>query len=163
MLACSVVTVFLGAFLAFWILFGNIKHNYQSSFFDNTIFPKAVAIEYNDDYFSHVDKMLENQRKLFDQINKDFEKFMNISPAPSSFMFSGNTKTNNQSSVNIKTEESKDLYKITVDLKPFNNDEKKVDLNVKDNIITISANYQSKNKNEFSSSHFYQSQHSLQN
>jgi len=156
-LAGSVVAVFLGAFLAFWILFGNVHKHYQTSFIDNGIFPRAIAMDNPDDYFPRIDKMIENQQKLFNKINKDFEELMNVNPAPSGFMFLGSNKINNQNSASIKTEESKDSYKITVDLKPFNNDEKNVDLKVKDNIISISANYQSKDKNEFSSSHFYQS------
>lgn len=72
--------------------------------------------------------------------------------SPSGFMFIGN---NNQNSASIKTEDLKDSYKITVDLKPFNNDKKNIDVKVKDNIVSISAQYQSKDKNEFSSSQFY--------
>ena len=36
-------------------------------------------------------------------------------------MFSGNNDANSENSTSIKTENLKDFYKITVDLKPFNN------------------------------------------
>lgn len=155
-LLSSVLAVFVGTFLAFWILFGNIN-NYHKAFSNSLIIPEAFAAENTIKNISDIDKVIEQQIKFFDKINKDFEELMNIKPVPSGYIFLGKNKINNQSQTSIKTEELKDKYRITVDLKPFNNDEKNVDLSVKDNTISISANYQSKAKNDFNSSHFYQS------
>lgn len=156
-LLSSVLAVFVGAFLSFWVLFGNINNNYHKVSNDSLIIPKVFATENTINDISDTNKVIEQQVKIFDKVNKDFEELMNIKPVPSSYMFIGKNRINNQSQTSIKTEELKDKYKITVDLKPFNNDEKNVDLKVKDNTISISANYQSKAKNEFNSSHFYQS------
>jgi len=150
-LVSSVLAVFLGAFVAFWAIFGNLQKNYHTSFFDRNMVTGV------DDSFAQMDKMFEHQQKMLDRINKDFDDLMNNNQSHSGFMLLGNHGTGAENSASIKTEEQKDFYKITVNLKPFNKDGKNVDVKVKGNTVSISAKYQSKDKNEFNSSQFYQS------
>ena len=150
----SVLAVFAGAFFAFFAVFGNIHKNYQTSFFSDRFIP--ITIANRNDSLPQFDKIFEKQQKLVDEINKDFDNLMNQNLVPAGFMFLGHNNTGYGDSTGIKTEEMKDCYKITVDLKPFNKDEKNVDVKVKDSTISISAKYQQKDKSKFSSSQFYQ-------
>lgn len=88
---------------------------------------------------------------------KQSEDFMNQPPMPADFMVFGNSFLNAGNVTSIKTIETKDSYLIKINLKPFNNDPKNVDVKVKGKHISISANYKSKNENQSSSSQFYQS------
>lgn len=94
------------------------------------------------------EKIMEQQEEFFEKFNHNFDDFIEYSPAGASFISMNNT--------GLKTEETKDAYKIMVDLKPFNNDEKNVHVKIKGNTVHISAEYNSKDKNNFSSSQFHQ-------
>lgn len=91
------------------------------------------------------------------QIVKQNEDFMNQPPMPANFMVFGNSFLNAGNVTSIKTEETKDGYLIKINLKPFNNEPKNVDVKVKGKHVSISANYKSKTQNQSSSSEFYQS------
>lgn len=91
------------------------------------------------------------------EMAKQTEDFMNQPPMPADFMVFGNSFLNAGNVTSIKTIETKDSYLIKIDLKPFNNDPKNVDVKVKGKHVSISANYKSKTKNQSSSSEFYQS------
>lgn len=95
------------------------------------------------------EKMMEEQEEFFDKMEDNFVDKMGTPPGQAHFIHINNT--------GLKTQETKDMYKIIVDLKPFDNNQKNVDVKIKGNSITISAKYESKNKNDFSSSQFYQS------
>lgn len=94
------------------------------------------------------EKMMDEQEEYLEKFNHDFDELVEHSPARGSFISINNA--------GLKTEETKNMYKIIVDLKPFNNDEKNVIIKVKGNTIHISAQYKSKDKNEYSSSQFHQ-------
>lgn len=142
LLISIVLAAFLGAFAASVFVFGNRQPAPPAGFGPAYIGDKPMM----------PDEILEHQKKLFDnfeKINDDIENVVEHSPAGAGFVFVNNK--------GLKTEETKDAYKIIVDLKPFNKDEKNVDVKTLGNSIIISANYKSKDKNEFSSSQFYQS------
>ena len=94
------------------------------------------------------EKMMEQQEDYFEKFNHDFDELVEHSPARGSFISINNA--------GLKTEETKDMYKIIVDLKPFNNDEKNVNVKTHGKTVSISAQYKSKDKNEYSSSQFHQ-------
>lgn len=96
--------------------------------------------------------LTQKQKSIGFSENQVFQKEVSIKNSGKS-LFQFDTKNYS----NIKTEETNDFYKITIDLKPFDNDSKNVNIKVKNNKVTISAQYQLKNKNEFNSSQFYQS------
>lgn len=87
----------------------------------------------------------------------DMDKhFINQKPIPLDYPIFGNTLLNAGNVTSIKTEETKDGYKIKVNLKPFNNDPKNVDVKIRGKKVSISAQYKSKTKEESSSSQFFQ-------
>lgn len=94
------------------------------------------------------EKIMEQQEEFFDKFNHNFDDFVEHTPAGASFIAMNN--------IGLKTEETKDAYKISVDLKPFNNDEKNVQIKTHGKTVTISADYKSKDKQNFSSSQFHQ-------
>lgn len=94
------------------------------------------------------EKIMEQQEEFFEKFNHNFDDFVEHTPASASFIAMNN--------IGLKTEETKDAYKITVDLKPFNNDEKNVKVNVHGKTVSISAEYKSNDKEDFSSSQFHQ-------
>lgn len=94
------------------------------------------------------EKMMAQQEDYFEKFNHDFDELVENSPTRGSFISINN--------FGLKTEETKDMYKIIVDLKPFNNDEKNVIVKVKGNTLHIKAQYKSENKHEYSSSQFHQ-------
>lgn len=153
LLLAVVVTIFFSIFFSFWFFFGRNKNQEYINPENNV--PTAV-INANDS-FKQMNKMIENQQKYFDQINQNIDDSTTQGNRSANFLFAGNNLLNMENSASIRTEELKDSYKITVNLKPFNNDPNNIDLKVKGNRITISAKYKSKNKNEFNSSQFYES------
>lgn len=83
-------------------------------------------------------------------------QFINQQPIPVDYPIFGNTLLNAGNVTSIKTEETKDGYKIKINLKPFNNDPKNVDVKIKGKKVSISAQYKSKTKQGTSSSQFFQ-------
>lgn len=57
----------------------------------------------------------------------------------------------------IHMEQGKNDYKIMIDLRPFDNDEKNLDIKTEDNILTIAGRSVKKNKNKEQISRFQQS------
>lgn len=100
------------------------------------------------DQLAEQEKIIEQQEEFFDKFNHNFDDFVEHTPAGASFIAMNN--------VGLKTEETKDNYKISVDLKPFNNDEKNVDVKTHGRTVSISAEYKSNDKQNFSSSQFHQ-------
>lgn len=94
------------------------------------------------------EKIMEQQEEFFEKFNHNFDDFVEHTPANASFIAMNN--------IGLKTEETKDAYKISVDLKPFNNDEKNVDVKTHGRTVSISAEYKSNDKQNFSSSKFHQ-------
>lgn len=153
LLASTVIAAFVGAFAASFMI--NLGGRPAKPYF----FPHMVERPLHSDLdpgfgggMEQNEKMLEDQEKMLDKLDDSLENSMEegIEHAArhGGFFFMRTS--------GLKTQETKDLYRIIVDLKPFNNDMKNVDVRVKGKNITISAKYKSKNKNEFSSSQFYQ-------
>lgn len=94
------------------------------------------------------EKFIEQQEEFFEKFNHNFDDFVEHTPANASFIAMNN--------IGLKTEETKDAYKITVDLKPFNNDEKNVKVKIHGKTVSISAEFKSNDKQNFSSSQFHQ-------
>jgi len=90
-------------------------------------------------------------------INKQRKNLTNQEPSATDFPIFGNNLLNVGNVTSIKTEETKDGYKIKIDLKPYNNDPKNVAVKIRGRNVSISAQYQSKNKQGASSSKIYQS------
>src|SRR5574344_158175 len=89
----------------------------------------------------------ENIKNIMDEQNDEMEDFQksfftqNSNPENSGFMFFGNPNT---ISGTIRTEENEKNYKISVNLKPFNNDIKNVKVKVGKHRVTISAHAKDK-------------------
>lgn len=139
----SFIAFFLGSFFAFQAIFGNFEKN-SSSF---------TGI---DDSFSQMDKMIEEHQKILDQFNKDIDHFMNKNNTSSGIVIIDNQGIKTINSAIVSSEETKDSYRILVDLKPFNKDEKNIGIKVKNKTVQISAQYKSKDDNKFNYSQFYQ-------
>lgn len=147
------IAIFLGAFLAFYLIFGNMatyRYSYNSSAMAEDIFKDQQK------QFDELNKQFDHQFDL--QVNQAFNPQFKTFPDDNHFVSSiiqlDNIKT---SGVGIKTEDDKDFYKIIINLKPFNNDEKNVKVAVKNNRIDISAKYENKDKKSLNSAYAYQS------
>lgn len=144
LLVTIVVTIFVSIFFSFWFFFGDKTP--KNNFPNDIATPDFAGVN---EQFDQINKIISDQQKAIENFNKDFNNTINQKPFLGLF--------NNQSgAVNVQSEELKDKYKITVSLKPFNNDEKNVNVKVKGKEVTISAKYQSKEKNKTNSSEFLQ-------
>lgn len=140
LLLATIVTVFLSIFFSFWFFVGS-KMPPKS---DIIMQPSSPSMSIPaDNSFKQIDEMMNQQQKQFDILHREFLNF------GSSKMF--------KDAPNILSEETKDGYKIKVNLKPFNNDSNNVKVDVDDNVVRISAKYELKNKNKLNSSEISQS------
>lgn len=153
MLICLIIAVFLGAFSAFYTIFGYLPNYNHLKLSSNTI-PKIESK--TEIPFSQVDKMIENQQKFINNLNEDFQNYMSQS-FPQNPLVSNNTMFMQNVSANFELKELKEAYQIKINLKPFNNDEKNVNVKINGNKIAVSAKYQSKSQNAANESNFYQS------
>lgn len=148
LLLSTVIAAFLGAFAASWYFHTNFEHSYN---------PMMRPISRGfDKSFNNVEKMIERQQDVFDEdidngLENDMDDMVEHAPMSLNFAYMSNN--------GLKTSETNDAYKVTVDLKPFNSDEKNIDMKVKGNSLYISAKYKSKGQHEFHSSQFYQVLH----
>ncbi len=147
LLASTVAAALIGSFLASLIIFNKPQ--------DNTIIgisqlpphmrsghPPMPAD------FDDADKMIEAQEEFFDKAEDAIEHMYERRMKNARFVFVSNT--------GIKTVETNDAYKITVDLKPFNNDINNVKVKVRGNKAFVNAHYNNDNKNEYSMSQLQQ-------
>jgi len=153
LLASMVLTIFLSVFFSFWFFFGHHLKPRPNHFAVAMIPNPALTNDMNAS-LEEVNKMMESQQKIIDKMNRDFANPMVEGPNHSVFI--NDNMFNPQNSVSITSEEFKNQYKITINLKPFNNNEKNIKVDVKDNTVTISADYKSENKKKYSSSQLYQ-------
>lgn len=120
------LSAFLGAYLAVYYIVDQVRHEYYSPFMR----------------FDNLDKVFREQEKAFD----DFEKTtMNF-----------NVEMLGKTPVNIETIKNDDVYKVIIDLKEFNNDEKNIKLDVKQDRLSISGESLKKDKNSQSEYSFSQ-------
>lgn len=143
LLASTVIAVFLGSFTASLIIYGN--HRQPCPSMEGIQIPPVDFVN----LVKQHQKMIEQQSEVFDKMQDDVEDLMEHTPKYASFGFMSNAGLNVQ--------ETKDMYKIIVDLKPFNDDMNNVDVKIKGHNVIISAHYKSKNKDDFHSSEVYQS------
>lgn len=143
LLASTVIAVFLGSFIASLFIFGGQKRQYNQ--FDVMPLPPVDFAN----VMEHHRKMMEQQEEIFDKMSDDIEDRMEKTPNYSSFGFMSNA--------GINIQETKEMYKIIVDLKPFNRDVKNVDVKISGHNAIVSAKFKSKNKKDVRSSEVYQS------
>ena len=101
--------VFLGSFLAFYVV---------ADWHFKRMFDPAVQMRQMDRMIQNdarrMDKFIQTQGRQIRRMEQKSENFINITREP-------------------------DKYKITVDLRPFDNNENNVEVTAKDNILTINA------------------------
>lgn len=94
------------------------------------------------------EKMIEEQDELLDKAEDNFEDMMEHVPTPARLVL--------VSSGGIKTEEMGKAFKVIVDLKPFNNDEKNIKVSTHGDKIFVVARYKSDKNGEFNSAQLHQ-------
>lgn len=154
LLVSTLIAAFLGAFIASFAIYKMIMPpppppfgpHLDASFVMNGVRPPSPK-DLNE-AFERNEKMVEQQEEFFDKFNDEVEDSFKHMPNTARFVYVNNS--------GLRTQETKDMYKVTVDLKPFNNDEKNVNVEVKNKTVTISAKYKSDDKKQFSSSQFFQ-------
>lgn len=148
LLTCTVIAAFLGAFFA-------------SSLISNRRPPHPPMLEEMQGHHNRpqiqggFENPMEQQEEIFDRdmdffnrFESDMEDLIEQSPNTAGFIQMNNA--------GLKTTETPKEYKIEIDLKPFGADAKNVEIRSRANTIKISAGYKSKDKNNYSSSQFYQ-------
>lgn len=146
LLLSTVLAAFVGAFLASFIVLG--RHpKFESSFMGAKTMEPSMSPSF-EEYFNNPDRFMEKQQDFIDKFNNDFEDSIEKSLPKAGFVYFNNS--------GLKTQETKDAYKITIDLRPFNNDAKNVKFKLDDNRILISAQYKSNDKKNFNSAQFHQ-------
>lgn len=155
LLFSTVSAAFIGSFLASYLILA--PHNFGPWFMPQNS-PRMMDGNALD---QQMERRIERQQELVadmsDDMDDDKNDFMARPPVPVNFPIFGNNVFNAGNVTTIKTEETKDAYKIKINLKPFNNDLKNVKVKISGDKVSISAQYKSKDKHEFKSSQFYQS------
>ena len=150
LLSCTVIAVFLGSFAASLIIFNDgPMHRHHHYFADPEMHFSIPKTENFDKAMKYHEKMMDQQEEFFDKADDDFEDVLEKAPLRATFGYMSNA--------GLHVQETKGMYKVIIDLKPFNNDTKNVDVKVKRNVVTISAKYKSKEDGKVASSQVYQS------
>lgn len=146
-IAVGFVAIFLGAFVAFYVMFYKWTHsiNYVADGFSQKAFILSP-----ENMFRDFDKGFEKTVTELNTTNKQYLSNVKEFNMPDDFL-----SQNNFSALNVN--ENQDNYILKLNLKPFGNDANNVKTDIKDNKIIISANYKNKDKNNLSSATFYQS------
>lgn len=119
---------FLGGFLATYFVMDQMIEK-QFKRHANMFQPKIIERQ----IFNDFDKIYKKEMKELDRIQKKFENYNNIA-MPIQMI----------DSIKIKSEIDDGNYEITVDLKPFNNDENKIKYAINGKKITVYGNSQVK-------------------
>lgn len=135
------VALFLGAFVAFLLFFGFLT--------------KDVAMQVHK--FGSVQVNDRQVGKFFDDMNVQINELIKETQADHpGFNFEKKLVFSN--SATMRTEETPNEYKISVNLKNLGGDENNVKFDIKGNQVTVSAKYEKKKDDKvLSSSSFYQS------
>lgn len=147
LLLSTILAAFLGSFVA-----GRAVA--KKACVQSTFVPAVVASP--DDISKEINAMMENHRKIMDKMNRDMDAMMKEASDSANYV-TVNSKVSEGSYTGIKTEETSNLYKITIALSAFDNNPDNVKIEVKGNKVIISAQYKSSDKKESTSSQFYQS------
>jgi len=137
LLGIAILTIFVSIFFSIWFFEGRVKYEPQFG----GVMPVQLGSGNNDAMFKQLNKMMENQQKAPDNMHNAFSSFQQ-------------EQFNN--TAEIKSEELDGVHKISINLKPFNNDPKNVKVDIDRNFVNITAKYESKNKNKMNSSHISQ-------
>ena len=113
------LAAFFGAFLAVYFVMDSMFHRYFIP-----VPPPSMKIHEIDDFLEHQDKMMDD--------------FIKYKPAINPFI---------ASPVKVQTFQEGDEYKVIVDLKPFDGNEKNIKLDVTQNNVKISGKSEKKGKN----------------
>lgn len=147
LLLSTILAAFLGSFIAGRAMAK--KAQAQPDFMQ-------TAVVYPDEMTKQFDMMMQNHQRIMEKMNKDMDAMMKQA-ADSANYITVNSKVSTGNYTAIKTEETKDNYKITIALSSFDNNPDNVKIDVKGNKVVISAQCKSSDKKESSSSQFYQS------
>lgn len=134
----TAIAAFIGAFVGCSIVMNKYVNPH----------PKHLWTVMSSD-LQNTDKMAQEQQQLIDNNDKDLEDSMkHFFTKP---LLSPPTIGNG-----VKLQDKKDKYLISIDLKPFDNNPKNVNVKIDDNKVFISAKYKSKDKNDFHSAQLQQ-------
>lgn len=117
--AALLVTLFLACYLAVYYIMDQIRHSY---------YLPAVPIENIDRIIKEQDRMFEKELGAFPMHNKALKRMA--------------------SPIETYKDDKKDAYKIIINLKNFDNNEKNIKLNINDNNVTIIATNTNTTKKE---------------
>lgn len=155
LLVSSMILAFFGAFFGTIVAFKEIgpKHFNHRPFphfmKEQMDHPPTMGMERDFEIpDAKTRSLIEEQERFIDKAEDDFEDMMEHAPTPARLVLI--------SSGGIKTQEMKDAFKVTVDLKPFNNDEKNIKVNTHGDKIFISAKYRTGQNGDFKSSQLHQ-------
>jgi HSP20 family molecular chaperone IbpA len=137
------VAFFLGAFLGTgaYLNHSTCLNNFAIFHHSNPFQPVFAD---DDDAFTDINKMIENQQKQMNEFKQSFVTENDSNAKNSGFVFMSNQ---NATSNLLKMEELENCYKITINLKSFNNDENNVKIKIHKNKVNILAKYKNKNSN----------------
>lgn len=155
LLISSVSLAFLGAFLGTIVAFKEIgpKQMNQRPFphFMKEQMEQPPMMDMSRDFVvpdAKTESLIEEQEKFIDKAEDDFEDMMEHAPTPARLVLI--------TSGGINTQELKNAFKVTVDLRPFNNDEKNVKVNTHGDKIFVAAKYRTGQNGDFKSSQLHQ-------
>ncbi len=148
-LAVISVAIFLGCFLGFYVFAQQMSKNDQYDYIYNNNFDHIRM-------HKHMQRYMEQADRMFDDFDREFAEIDDFKLIPTGMMQFASPKLINGKPTVQTSETSKD-YIIKINLKPFNNDAKNVQVKTKDKRVIISADYSSEKDDSYSSSMFYQS------
>jgi len=144
-LAVIFVAIFLSCFAAFYVLALQMNKNSEQDYFFGDNFGNMNMHKY----------MMQTDR-MFDDFDKEFANIPDAELFPMGMLRFGSSKILNDAPT-VKTDETPQEYKISVKLKPFNNDAKNVEVKTKGKRVSISAEYKNEKDKSYNSSMFYES------
>jgi HSP20 family molecular chaperone IbpA len=139
------LAVLIGSFLAFCFVFEKLAKDYNVVTLGKLNISQFMVSPEN--AFDEFDKQFE---KRIEEINKQNQFFSNMREFKSFDDLEENTSF-------VKLKENSKNYVIELSLKPFNNNEKNVEIKTKNNRLIITAKYKEKNEKSLNSASFYQS------
>ncbi len=144
LLVCTFIAAFLGSLLA-------IKHvlsPYRYPYHPHHHFMSSNMEPFMRHDFDYPKEFIEYHKKMMENFDDDVQPLLKRKMKNANLFLFSNT--------GVKTQETDNMYKITFDMKPFNNNPKNVIIESEDDSITISAKYKSKKGNEIKSAQFFQ-------
>ena len=125
-----VFSAFLGGFFAFYFVMDQAVNRYEKNHFNPKHFEEKI--------FNDFEKSFKNEMKEFDRMMSKHNKITALDMAMPIFIMD---------SVKIKTEFEDNNFKIIIDLKPFQEDENKINYNVVGRKVTVYGSSSVRDKN----------------